>query len=491
MATDTSASMPSGSAPGSALQDFASQDPASGTAPQVSTFQNSAPSQPTPPPPFYPPLFTIGDGDVVISIMPGPKNKIRVSSTLLGEKSHVFSAMLSSRWDYNKRTVEEVCLADGTSSQVRRFELVFDNNGSYLLGKATSENAHRRRAIALATIEGAVYRSFIEKSLCHTKFGLPYSEREWRMVMAINYLCFAMLFELPLEHTSVQRNILDAKQMIAMGYPARVTCIVFRVLEWIDYYGVLYSIRHKFALLIIHMVPQKEINEHKLAYLRLASLLRDTDLLAHLADNDLLFGESLVSQCGPLENRYGVKRWLVECERSLYVLHDISWDLLNAPRRSEGVEFSAPASRAACQRWYEWMLQLREEASLHRLFTDLTWSHAGALDLPLALLPPARAALFTGFTGFGIANSHPQLTQVEVNDAEQLMRTWTASVLDQIRAHVDKAHVRGGFRLNYDTFFERSKCPWDYRQKDSLTEIDEILLSQLVVNNSLSDLIGH
>ncbi|THW88721.1 hypothetical protein D6D15_05781 [Aureobasidium pullulans] len=477
MATDTSDSITSGSALGSALQD--------------SIPQNSATSQSTPPSPFYPPLFTIGDGDVVISIMPGPKNEIRVSSTLLGEKSHIFSAMLSSRWDYNKRTVEEVCLADGTSSLVRRFELVFDNNGSYLLGKATSENAHRRRAIALATIEGAVYRPFIERSLCHTKFGLPYSEREWRMVMAINYLCFAMLFELPLEHTSVQRNILDAKQMIAMGYPARVTCIVFRMLEWIDYYGVLYSIRHKFALLIIHMVPQKEINEHKLAYLRLASLLRDTDLLAHLADNDLLFGESLVSQCGPLENRYGVKRWLVECERSLYVLHDISWDLLSTPRRSEGVEFSAPVSRAACQRWYKWMLQLREEASLHQLFTDLSWSHAGALDLPLALLPPARAALFTGFTGFGIANSHPQLTRVEVNDAEQLMRTWTASDLDQIRAHVDKAHVRGGFRLNYDTFFERSKCPWDYRRNESPTDNDDILLSQLVVNNSLSDLIGH
>ncbi|THV75423.1 hypothetical protein D6D28_01844 [Aureobasidium pullulans] len=393
-------------------------------------------------------------------------------STLLGEKSHVFSAMLSSRWDYNKRTVEEVCLVDGTSSQVRRFELVFDNNGSYLLGKATSENAHRRRAIAIATIQGAVYRSFVEKSLCHTKFGLPYSEREWRMVMAINYLCFAMLFELPLEHTSVQRNILDAKQMIAMGYPARVTCIVFRMLEWIDYYGVLYSIRHKFALLIIHMVPQKEINEHKLAYLRLASLLRDTDLLAHLADNDLLFGESLVSQCGPLENRYGVKRWLVECERSLYVLHDISWDLLGTPRRSEGVEFSAPAP----------------QASLHQLFTDLTWSHAGALDLPLALLPPTRAALFTGL---GIVNSHPQLTQVEVNDAEQLMRTWTASALDQIRAHVDKAHVRGDFRLNYDTFFERSKCPWDYRRNESPKDDDDNLLSLLVVNNSLSDLIGH
>lgn len=306
--------------------------------------------------------------------------------------------------------------------------------------------------------------------------------------MAINYLCFAMLFELPLEHTSVQRNILDAKQMIAMGYPARVTCIVFRMLEWIDYYGVLYSIRHKFALLIIHMVPQQEINEHKLAYLRLASLLRDTDLLAHLADNDLLFGESLVPQCGPLGNRYGVKRWLVECEKSLYVLHDISWDLLNTPRRSEGVEFSAPAPRAACQRWYEWMLQLRQEASLHLLFTDLTWSHAGTLDLPLALLLPARAALFTGF---GIANSHPQLTQVEVNDAEQLMRTWTASALDQIRAHVDEAHVRGGFRLNYDTFFERSKCPWDYRQEESSTDNDDILLSRLVVNNSLSDLIGH
>ncbi|THY21346.1 hypothetical protein D6C92_06771 [Aureobasidium pullulans] len=456
MATDTADSMSSGSAPGSALQDFASQDLTPGPAPKDSTLQYSAPSQPTPPPPFYPPLFTIGDGDVVISIMPGPKNEIRISSTLLGEKSHVFSAMLSSRWDYNKRTVEEVCLADGTSSLVRHFELVFDNNGSYLLGKATSENAHRRRAIAIATIEGAVYRSFVEKSLCHTKFGLPYSEREWRMVIAINYLCFAMLFELPLEHTSVQRNILDAKQMIAMGYPARVTCIVFRMLEWIDYYGVLYSIRHKFALLIIHMVPQREINEHKLAYLRLASLLRDTDLLAHLADNDLLFGESLVSQCGPLENRYGVKRWLVECEKSLYVLHDISWDLLNTPRRSEGVEFSAPASRAAY--------------------------------LPLALLPPARAALFTGF---GIANSHPQLTQVEVNDAEQLMRTWTVSALDQIRAHVDEAHVRGGFRLNYDTFFERSKCPWDYRRNESPTDNDDILLSQLVVNNSLSDLIGH
>lgn len=135
MATDTADSMSSGSAPGSALQDFASQDLTPGPAPQDSTLQYSAPSQPTPPPPFYPPLFTIGDGDVVISIMPGPKNEIRISSTLLGEKSHVFSAMLSSRWDYNKRTVEEVCSADGTSSLVRRFELVFDNNGSYLLGK--------------------------------------------------------------------------------------------------------------------------------------------------------------------------------------------------------------------------------------------------------------------------------------------------------------------------------------------------------------------
>lgn len=121
MATDTSDSITSGSALGSALQD--------------SIPQNSATSQSTPPSPFHPPLFIIGDGDVVISIMPGPKNEIRVSSTLLGEKSHIFSAMLSSRWDYNKRTVEEVCLADGTSSLVRRFELVFDNNGSYLLGK--------------------------------------------------------------------------------------------------------------------------------------------------------------------------------------------------------------------------------------------------------------------------------------------------------------------------------------------------------------------
>ena len=112
MATDTADSMSSGSAPGSALQDFASQDLTPGPAPQDSTLQYSAPSQPTPPPPFYPPLFTIGDGDVVISIMPGPKNEIRISSTLLCnallkmglQQAHGRRSVLSRRYVQSSQT---------------------------------------------------------------------------------------------------------------------------------------------------------------------------------------------------------------------------------------------------------------------------------------------------------------------------------------------------------------------------------------------------
>lgn len=85
--------------------------------------------------PLSPPLISLKDADVIISLLPGEQHNLHLTSELLRETSWFFWSALGEDWVNEKITgVEDV--GDGRMKAMKRFELQFDSEGgNFLVGK--------------------------------------------------------------------------------------------------------------------------------------------------------------------------------------------------------------------------------------------------------------------------------------------------------------------------------------------------------------------
>ena len=92
-------------------------------------------SDPLPPPP--PPLLYVNNADVVISLLPGERHNLYVTSARLVRSSSFFKSSLNPDW-INGKVTEQQDIGNGTPRTIKRYELEFHPDGSNaLVGKVS------------------------------------------------------------------------------------------------------------------------------------------------------------------------------------------------------------------------------------------------------------------------------------------------------------------------------------------------------------------
>lgn len=344
-------------------------------------------------------------------------------------------------------------------------------------------------AAALETIKSSEYRSAVNKSSCHIlrnaqyrgrACGSPMPDAQWKTTIAINMLGLAMLCRLPLDHKVIFDHVQHIKSMVDLQ---SMTCFVYRMVEWIDFYGVLGYVCEKFRGLIRSIVPEVEVRRFPLAYLRLASLLRDRELFAIPLDNKFLLGgvEKLVSS-ESLNARLGLTSWLIGCQRSIDGLHNLSWELMKIPNTPDNGSASAEARRTARRHWIDRMLYEHDHSSVDH---PLIQSSDGMLNLPLAVLFDRNNALMGNF-----ASVAPRyFTPAEILETEALLRSWMSSAQSLTGEHLILTASPYGynnfdFQINAEKILQHSGYPWQYRDTASESSAqDDVILQDIVMGH--------
>ena len=224
--------------------------------------------------------FEVSGADVEISLSPTSRKTVLIRANILAANSQYFRVALSDRW--SSRSADD--------SSVRRFEMVFNEDGTDSLVPVTTPTPVKRRLDKLSDWQGgkterkwhndiAVMqlkrRDPHRRDSIYAEIGEdesmilePYPAEE-PLAIKVHQLGFALFCGFPLE-LPCEDYIWDS---------ARILRLVLALLEWIDYYAALK--RH--ATRIIHFILSKNIGARSIAkfpwtYLRIACLLQSEEI---------------------------------------------------------------------------------------------------------------------------------------------------------------------------------------------------------------------
>ena len=351
-----------------------------------------------------------------------------------------------------------------------------------------TSSPYLRRAVALNTINSSDYWIEFRKSLCHDpvpRLGRGVFESpdvQWRTDIAINLFGFAMLCKLPLDHKVIFEHIQHVR---SRSLKVGMTCFIHRMVQWIEFYGVLEAVRRQFGELIRYIVPDAEIIFFPLTCLRLAALLQDKELLAiPLTSSRLLCGLEKVIKYTSIDLSLGFMPWLIAYQRSVSDLHALTWVLMNVSDIQAGVSASVEARRTAKAYWINTLVLQKTSRIIDH---DLALTHTSMLNLPLAILSDRKNTLMGGFS----STSPTHITKSEILEVEALLLSWMASAQEIAHGHMtvtSSPDEKLEFKINAKKILKDSGYPWEFRDFDSEPRYhDDILLQDMM----LGKLEGH
>lgn len=295
---------------------------------------------------------------------------------------------------------------------------------------------------------------------------LQNSELERKFIVTANLLGFSMLCGFPLPLGAANHVLSDGDLGRSAG---RITYLIQRLIQWIDYYGVLEAVHCKLAHYIMTVIDDFEIDS-KPAYLRIASVLRDPEFFEWVLNKDIFYNFCKSLSLSEMDYHSGLSQWSAAFDKHLRHLDYLQRDLYAIDQSYWILPLSGKLIHATRDHW-------RRLVARSCLETISDWPIVGIYDsffeYERADLPAPNERLTT----------QPLLDEFEQTCFDRQIEQWIKVAQKMILKWLTiSEHEPFGFGLKLDYFFEQYGYPWDYVGDDELMDAP----FSMIATNSLT-----